>query len=233
MIKRLFLLCTVVVAAAAAAAQGTGTWNILPVYGTSVDCIIDTPRLVYYLSKGHLFSYDKDNDATTHYSTLNRLNDTGISSIAYNPHARYLAIFYDSHNIDLLYDNGRVVNMPDIRDANISASKAVHSVDFTPQGRMYVATGFGFVAFDDRNHRVADSGIYNRSFTYAGEAGGHVVLMDTMRMYVSPVEKRHNSFDTFSRVAGTIDGKDARFRRLSDNSLLARNTNTGESACTY
>ncbi|MDE6042149.1 MAG: hypothetical protein K2G07_01195 [Muribaculaceae bacterium] len=233
MIKRLFLLCSIFAAALAAAAQGTGTWNIMPVYGTAADCVIDSPRFVYYLSRGHLFSYDKDNDATTHYSTLNRLNDTGIERIAYNPHSRYLAVVYDSHNIDLLYDNGRVVNMPDIRDANISASKAVNSIEFTPGGRMYVATGFGFVAFDDRNHRVADSGIYNQSFTYATEIDGRVVLMDGTRMYASPVGERHNSFSTFAAVEGKFAGSGASYKRLGDGRLLARNTNTYESACSY
>lgn len=236
MIKRLYIFSLLLVAAACAAlAQTSGTWNRLPVYGTSVDAVVDSPRLVYYLSKGHLFSYDKEKDATTHYSTLNRLNDTRIEKIAYNPYGRYLAVVYDTHNIDLLYDNGRVVNMPDIRDANISASKAITSIDFTPGGRMYVATGFGFVAFDDRTHRVADSGIYNRMFCHATEIDGHVVLMDSARMFASPVDVRHNSLSTFTRFGGDF-GKDTLvtvFRRLSDNLMLARGSNPGHSSCNY
>ena len=99
MIKKLSLFCLVVFAAATAFASGSGTWNIMPVYGGIADHIIDTPDLVYYLSKGHLFSFNKNTDETYHYSTINRLNDTGVSVIGYNPYKRYLAVGYTTHNI--------------------------------------------------------------------------------------------------------------------------------------
>ncbi|MDE6486269.1 MAG: hypothetical protein K2L76_02045 [Muribaculaceae bacterium] len=224
MIKRLYLFLLIsLLAAGAAFAQATGTWNLMPVYGGAAERLVDTPDKVYYLSSGHLFSYDKEADETRHYSSVNSLNDVDVTLIAYNPRGRYLAVVYSSHNIDLLYDNGRVVNLPDIRDANISSDKTVSSIDFTPDGRMYVATGFGFVAFDDSKHRVADSGIYNEAFVYAGEIGGHVVLVKGNEIYASPVDTRHNSFDSFTRIAN-LPGTGAVMHRLGTERLVARNT---------
>lgn len=220
MIKRLSLFCIAIIACVAGAfAQAAGTWNIMPVYGGAADCIVDTPELVYYLSKGHLYSYDKKNDETIHYSTVNKLNDVDVSLIAYNRYKKYLAVVYSSHNIDLLYDNGRVVNIPDIRDANISAAKTVNSVDFSQSGRMYVATGFGFVAFDDDKHRVADSGIYNTSFSYACELDGNIVITQGNDVYASKLENRHNSLESFKKI-GTMSGTSPLFHRLGDKNLV-------------
>ena len=231
--KILSTLFFIAATAVAAVAQAPGVWTVMPVYAGGAESIVESPDKVFYLSKGHLFSYDKNGDETMHYSTSNRLNDVQVHAIAYNPYRRYLAVAYTSHNIDLLYDDGRVVNIPDIRDASISADKTINSIDFSESGRMYVATNFGFVAFDDETHRVADSGIYNTPFVYAGETGGHIVLgKDKEReLYASPLDVRHNSFSSFA-LLGTIEGTGARFHRLGDKLMLARNSVEGH-ACNY
>lgn len=233
MLKRIsFSLLFVIAMVGGISAQTTGSWNIMPVYGGAAEQIIETPSEVYYISKGHLYSYDKDNDETVHYSTVNKLNDVQVTMIAYNTYKNYLAVVYSSNNIDLLYDNGRVVNMPDVRDANISADKTINSVDFTPGGRIYMATGFGFVSFDDEKHRVAESGIYNTPFTYATELDGHVVLVQNGDVYVSPVDKRHNSLSSFKK-AGTVSGSMHSYLRVGNTRMVARTGNTTAADCTY
>ena len=152
--KILSTLFFIAATAVAAVAQAPGVWTVMPVYAGGAESIVESPDKVFYLSKGHLFSYDKNGDETMHYSTSNRLNDVQVHAIAYNPYRRYLAVAYTSHNIDLLYDDGRVVNIPDIRDASISADKTINSIDFSESGRMYVATNFGFVAFRSEERRV-------------------------------------------------------------------------------
>ena len=48
--------------------------------------------------------------------------------------------------IDLLYDDGRLVSLPDIRDANLTVSKVINDVKFDGD-LIYVATSFGLVVF--------------------------------------------------------------------------------------
>lgn len=232
MIKKLSLFCLVVFAAATAFASGSGTWNIMPVYGGIADHIIDTPDLVYYLSKGHLFSFNKNTDETYHYSTINRLNDTGVSVIGYNPYKRYLAVGYTTHNIDLIYDSGKVVNIPDIRDASISADKTINNFEFSKDGHMYVATNFGFVVFDDDKHRVSDSGIFNEAISYACQLDGHLVIAKGNGVYASPVDDRHNNINNFKKL-GNLPGSGAVFHRLGDKLLLGRNTVNSSSNSYY
>lgn len=234
MIKRLFLyIVSVLALVSGAAAQGTGSWTIMPVYGGAADRMIETPSLVYYLSKGHLFSYNKDTQETMHYSTVNKLNDIKINLIAYNAEKKYLAIAYDTHNVDLLYDNGRVVNMPDIRDADISSDKSIKSIDFGSGGRMFLATGFGFVVYDDDKHRVADSGVYNKAFEYAVQLADRLVLVDaTGAVYDSPAADRHNSMASLRRT-GSVSGTTRAYCRLGDSRIVYRSGAPTAAACVY
>lgn len=218
MIRHLSLFILFLATLLQAGAQAAGTWEIMPVYGSHAQTLIDTGSKVYTLGSGNLYVYDTRTDEMRHYNKLNGLNDLDISRIAYNYAKGYLVIVYNSCNIDLLYDNGRVVNIPDIRDANISASKAINSIDFA-DGRIYLATGFGFVAIDDATHRVADSGIYGRNFNYAGQIRDHIVLVSANTMYVSDVHKRHNSFESFEKV-GYLSYMDNELHAFGDSFLL-------------
>ena len=85
-----------------------GDWKLYSVFsGRNVQKIIDTDNIVYYLSDGYLFSYDKDNDESFQYNKRNDMSDVDISDIYYNYDKNYLFVVYSNSNIDLLYDEGR------------------------------------------------------------------------------------------------------------------------------
>lgn len=200
MIRHLSFLLVFALTAFCAAAQSVGNWNIMSVYGGRADALVDAGDRMYCLNSGNLFSYDKQSDEIRHISGFSGLNDVKIERIAYNDDKGYLVIAYASANIDLLYDNGRVVSIPDIRDANISASKTINSIEISSSGRIYLATGFGFVAIDDATHRVADSGIYNDNFSYACELGGKIALVRGNKLFLSDIDRRHNTFSSFTET---------------------------------
>ena len=59
-----------------------GDWKLYSVFsGRNVQKIIDTDNIVYYLSDGYLFSYDKDNDESFQYNKRNDMSDVDISDI--------------------------------------------------------------------------------------------------------------------------------------------------------
>lgn len=224
MLRHLSFLLFLVISTFGAFPQSTGNWDILPVYGGQADALVHGRNAVYCLVSGNLFSLKTRTDEMRHHSSLNGLNDVQIERIAYNMEKGYLVIVYNSSNVDLLYDNGRIVNIPDIRDANISSSKTVNSIDFHSDGRIYMSTDFGFVALDDKNYRVADSGIYNEAFNYAGEIDGKVVLVKQDVIYLSDKNSVHNSFNSFSRIA-TFKFMPVEMHSLGERYLLAYTTN--------
>lgn len=224
MLKKIFLTLAFVasVALMAKAQQITGQWTIYPQIGFTIDRLVDTPEHAYYLTAGSLYSYDSADNENFVYTTSNRLTDTGISDIYYNYDGRYLLVAYSNGNIDLLYDDGRTVNMPDINDALLTVGRGINSVAFGSD-RIYVATQFGLVIFDDTRHEVVESGIWNRNIDEVFLLGDTLMLIEGFTLYGAPCDGRHNSIDKFDVYGGcsgrevTAISDDTYFFKLSTN----------------
>lgn len=232
MIKKIFLLISILTCALGVSAQrAPGTWTVLPMSATNFEAVQDTPDKVYYLTGGALYSYDKENNETVYYTPGSKLSDSGITTIKYNKDQKYLLCVYDNCNIDLIYDDGKVVNLPEIKDANLTSAKAVNYIYFG-QGRIYLATSFGIVVFDDQNHHVVESGIYNTPINYIAEMGDYILIQakninpdDLAGYYLAYSHKndRHNVVSKFKpiRSVGFND-----WLVVSDNSYIATLNNT-------
>lgn len=179
-----------------------GEWKVYPVFANNVTRMLDTSEKVYYVSEGNLFSYDKNTDESYSYSVVNKLNENEIHNIYYNKDNKYLLIAYKSGNIDLLYDNGKVINMPEIKDAVLSTEKTINDVCFY-ENRIYVATVFGLVIFDDQKHHVIESGIYNKNILSIEVYNGKILISIDWKIYISEVDNKHNTISSFVDLYGT------------------------------
>jgi len=201
MIKKIMPICLAMLATICANAQMTmGSWKIYTPFN-GVDFIADTPSKVYYTSVGYLFSYDPESQETYAYTVQNKLSGSDITKIAYNPERKYLFVAYSDGNIDLLFDSGEVVNMSDIRDANLTSSKTVNDV-FFDDGKIYAATDFGVVIFDDTRYVVLESGIYSRKIDSFVKVGGHYLIAAEKQLYSLESSSRINSFSKYKPVSG-------------------------------
>lgn len=217
-INRLFSLLAIVLVALGANAQRiTGSWEVLPAVGYTYSQVIDASNSTYALAGGSLFSLSNDGSEETYfYNSQNRLTGTGITGIDYNYKKGYLAVTYSSGNIDLIYDDGHSVNMPDIRDAILTTSHAINDVAFGPD-RMIVATDFGIVVFDDNLHQVVESGLYNQKVDYVMVLDGELFIVTNSKILRSPLNERHTRLDKFTEVNGAWYKQLA---VLSDNSYV-------------
>lgn len=198
-IRKIFLISLTLLTVAAASAQVTlGSWIIHTPFN-NVDGITASPDKIYYTSVGYLFSYDKETQETYAYTKENKLSDTKISLTAYNPAGKYLFIAYQNGNIDLLFDDGKVVNMSDIRDANLTATKNINGVSFD-NGKIYAATDFGVVVFDDSRNVVTESGIYNMKVNSFVRTGDTYLLATGSQVFSLPVSSRINAFSNYKEV---------------------------------
>lgn len=199
MIRKIFLFAALLLAMTTATAQTVGEWNIFTRFAGSFDDLIETQQKVYYTSQQRLFSFDKETQETYAYNSQNKLNDTNITLVKYNPQGKYLFIGYDTGNIDLLYDNGRVVNLSDIKDAVITYDKGINSVTFA-KDRAYVGTKFGIVIFNDSKHEVVESGVYGASIPCVGALGDFLFIVYNGNLMYAPLNAHHNTiskFDTY------------------------------------
>lgn len=218
MIKRILLIVAVLMPLLAKAQLAVGEWKVYTTFANEITKMLDTPDKVYYLSEGCLFSYDKETDESYSYSSANKLSDNNISSIYYNKNNKYLFVAYTSGNIDLLYDNGEIINMSDIKDASLTSSKNINDVAFY-DNRIYVATAFGLVIYDDQKHQVIESGIYEKDIVCLDIVGKYIVLCYNYTLYMSPIDIKHNLFDKFTKITGA---NAFTIKAVNDNKALIR-----------
>ena len=111
---------------------------------------------VYCATSNGLFAYQFDDQSLIRFSRLNGLNDFGIQDIAYSSQYGVLIIAYTNTNIDLLYDDGRVLNLSDIKRKNIPGGKSINKISVG--GRFaYFACGFGVVELDLQRREIRDT----------------------------------------------------------------------------
>ncbi len=223
MINKSFLLLAAVIALIAmpfglnAANDLSGRWTLYPAMGPSFSKIVETPDKAYTLSNGKLSSRATDgSDEVYIYSSANKLSDSDISDIFYNRDGKYLLICYSNGNLDMLSDDGRVANMPDIKDAVISSGRGINDVSFAG-GRIYLATDFGLVVYDENKQEVVDSGIYNRKASHVFPMGDRLLLMFDSTIWESTLSEPHYSLDSFRELV-QIWNYD--IRKLSDTALI-------------
>ncbi len=111
---------------------------------------------VFCATSTSLFSYNKIDGRVRHLTTIEGLSDMGVGSIAYNDEVRRLVIGYSNGNIDLMDDNGRVYNMPGLKDKNISMSKNVNHISFDGS-RAYLSCDFGLTTIDIKRREFVDT----------------------------------------------------------------------------
>lgn len=185
-----------------------GRWTVYPNAGDRYTDIIETSDRVYALSAGTLMHQSFDDNEFYVYGTARLSDRTKIRMIRYNYDKKYLLIVYENNNMDMLYDNDTVVNLPEIRDASVTSSRTINGISFH-DGRIYVAADFGLVVYDDTRHEVIESGIYNRQLTHAFVLGDRLVVRagteeDGNNLYYAPVGGRHNQWNVFTPI-GTIN----------------------------
>ena len=223
MAKKIFYLVALIWSLCASAQNTVGDWRIHTSFvGDEVTTVAETENWVYYLSGAHLFRLDKETQENEALSKINLLSDMVISNIYYNCDKDYLVIVYTNSNIDLILTDGSVVNMPEIKDAVMTLSKTINDVTFAP-GKIYLATGFGYVVIDDTKFVVKESHIYGESLTSVAQAGELLLITTTNGFYYGNASEYHEQLSSFT----VGDSKtDCPIRVINDESFFSLRSTT-------
>jgi len=172
--KQLNLLALIIMMASSLASfaqdgVGIGNWRTHLPYQKVID-VEPVGNKIYAATPFELFYYDMQDNSINILNKINGLSDIGISTIAYNESQRKLFVAYTNANVDLVYNDGTIKNMSDIKDKNFVGSKNINSVFFDGD-LAYVACGFGIVVFDLKKEEVKDT-------YYIGNQGDAVNVTD-------------------------------------------------------
>ncbi len=149
-----------------------GIWFLLlfPLFVSYAQIPVYTWRdhLSYANSKGIAFLGDKIYVATDNgivitdkyfgyvkkISKVTGLSDVDVSTIGYSPRA--VIIGYEDGNIDIIYKDGSIYNIPDIKLRQMYGSKRINKI-YTAGNIAYLGCGFGVVKLDVEKRIVLET----------------------------------------------------------------------------
>ena len=134
---------------------GIGQWrDHLPYdYATHVE---EFNSGIYCSTPYSMFYFDRDDNSVNRLSKVNGLSDLGVSAISLNTEQQVLVISYSNTNIDLLYDDETIVNIPDIKRKEILGNKTINSImNFGDYA--YLSCGFGIVVLNVEKKEIKDT----------------------------------------------------------------------------
>ena len=119
---------------------------------------------VYGASRYGIVKIDINDNTVKRITRTSGLNDSYISAIAHNTAYNVLLVGYENGNLDLLFET-EVINVPDIKNANIIAVKKINKIQFYNQFA-YLSTGLGIIVIDITRKEVKDTYILGNNGTY-------------------------------------------------------------------
>lgn len=186
-----------------AAAQNTGTWKSHPKYiASGSQNLVDTKEMVYFQSSNHLFGYNKTTGEVGPLDKDNGTSDIVVKNIYHNYVADYTLVVYNNSNIDVITSEGRVVNIPDIKDAVYNDKKGINDVSFAG-GKAYLATEFGLLIVDDATLQVTDTYYYGKNLTSAIQVGDILFAAFEDELYYD-TRKNHDDFSQWTNTMRTV-----------------------------
>ena len=218
MIKKTISL---LIAALAFVHTSASNWQVVPSFlGSKTQNVVDMGDEVYYLVSGSLYRFDKSTKENESLNRANYLNDVVISNIYYNDYRGYLMVVYDNSNIDIITSEGDIINLPEIKAASLTQSKTINDVNFTPEGRVYLATDFGYVVLNDKKWEVLESRIFGQKVNSVAEVGDYMLVSQGTDLRYGKVGKHYETIGSMPKVTGKVSNDGGRLRVLTDSKLL-------------
>lgn len=175
------------------------TWRMYSPFA-GVESMAETKGRVYYASAGALYAFDKANGETLAFTQLEGLNGTEVTGVYAPFYSTMVAIAYADGQIDILYDNGKLSSLPDIKDSGMP-NKNILSIAFNSSGtEMLVATGFGIVRYNMQKLEVLDSGKYDHALTVIAYYGDMPVAYNAGTLYALPSGKSTRDWNNWVKV---------------------------------
>lgn len=134
---------------------GIGQWrDHLPYdYATNVE---EFKSGIYCSTPYSMFYFDRDDNTVNRLSKVNGLSDLGVSDISLNHDQQILVVSYSNTNIDLLFDDLTIINIPDIKRKEILGNKTINSI-LNYEKYAYLSCGFGIVVLNLEKQEIKDT----------------------------------------------------------------------------
>lgn len=121
-----------------------GQWRAHLSYRNATS-IAEVGDKIFCATDNSMFQYNWADNSLSTYTRIDGMSDIGISFLKYCKPFETIIIGYENGNIDL-FNNGKFINIPDIRIRNMTGSKRINYIAYPDSGNFaYLATDFGIV----------------------------------------------------------------------------------------
>lgn len=181
----------------------SGMWEIFPSYGNPTK-LIDTPEYVYMLTNMSLIGVDKQTNELIVFNTGHRLNSNQVSNIWYSKEGKFLFVVHSNGMIDLLYDDGRTVNIADLTNSTVDVG-TFNDVDFR-DGKAYAALSKGLLVVDTNRGVIDQVGIFNENMARIAVTDSKVILAYASNGRLLTADRKGNlsSYSSFRATSNYI-----------------------------
>ena len=168
--QKYILFIVLVIASNILNAQGEiGSWKDYLSYNNASKIAI-SPEKIFCVTEGGLFYFDIQDNSINKISGKVPLSDFGIETIAYSEENSVLVIAYLNSNIDLICEDGNVVNLSDIKRKQMTGDKSINNISFS-ENEAFISTGFGIVVINIDKKEIKDTYLI-------GEEGNAIAVND-------------------------------------------------------
>ncbi|MCF6169704.1 MAG: hypothetical protein L3J31_00685 [Bacteroidales bacterium] len=138
-------------------AQGIaiGEWRTHLPYDKIIDVAV-AGDIVFAASPYSMFTYNTGDNSMVRFDKVKGLSDVGIVKIRYNPQIKSLLVAYTNTNLDIVHEDGSIVNISDIKDKDILGKKTINNILFKDE-LAYLSCGFGIVVLNMEKEEIADT----------------------------------------------------------------------------
>jgi len=168
--QKYILLIILVIAFYISSAQGKmGSWKDYLSYNNATKVAISSEK-IFCVTEGGLFYFDTQDNSINKITGQVSLSDFGIRTIAYSQENSVLIIAYKNSNIDLIYEDGNVINLSDIKRKQVTGDKSINNISFSGN-EAFISTGFGIVVINLDKKEIKDTHLI-------GEEGNALAVND-------------------------------------------------------
>ncbi|MDR0803128.1 two-component regulator propeller domain-containing protein [Fluviicola sp.] len=153
--RNALLIASIVFSSSAFSQLGTGQWRMHVAASQAIDVAYGDGLAMAALGTG-VIEYDEVAGESKIYNDQNGLSDIRVSCIIYEPGTKSFFIGYENGNIDQLYTDGSIVNIPAVKLVTVPGNKRINSFTIR-NGKVFAATGFAIIVLDPIKHEVKDT----------------------------------------------------------------------------
>lgn len=132
-----------------------GGWRMHSSYSNITEIEVGRDK-VYALCNGALMSVDKEDGSIEYYNKVTGLSSSNITCFRYDKETGRIILTYADGNIDILDDNGYVINISDMYLSQTSENKTVNDILISDR-TAYLAMRFGILQLDLQRREIKDT----------------------------------------------------------------------------